>query len=79
MMYGDDFHRATLKVMKAPEKSLSMRNYNVNAMSFNPKGLAQEVLEHIPEFQIMNNVDSVWQTIADSWLMKFGDSNAWEY
>uniref|UniRef100_A0A8C0TIU8 L-threonine 3-dehydrogenase, mitochondrial n=1 Tax=Canis lupus familiaris TaxID=9615 RepID=A0A8C0TIU8_CANLF len=76
MMYIDDCLRATLEVMEAPAESLSMRTYNVNAMSFTPEDLAQEVLKHIPEFQITYNVDSVRQAIADSWPMNFDDSNA---
>ncbi|XP_022375145.1 L-threonine 3-dehydrogenase, mitochondrial [Enhydra lutris kenyoni] len=76
MMYIDDCLRATLEVMEAPAESLSIRTYNVNAMSFTPEDLAQEVLKHIPEFQITYNVDSVRQAIADSWPMNFDDSNA---
>ncbi|XP_044911593.1 L-threonine 3-dehydrogenase, mitochondrial isoform X2 [Felis catus] len=76
MMYIDDCLRATLEVMEAPAESLSMRTYNVNAMSFTPEDLAQELLKHIPEFQITYNVDSVRQAIADSWPMNFDDSNA---
>ncbi|KAK2107867.1 hypothetical protein P7K49_013032, partial [Saguinus oedipus] len=67
---------ATLEVMEAPAESLSMRTYNVSAMSFTPKELAQEVLKHVPEFQITYNVDAIRQAIADSWLMNFDDSNA---
>ncbi|XP_055144302.2 L-threonine 3-dehydrogenase, mitochondrial isoform X1 [Symphalangus syndactylus] len=76
MMYIDDCLRATLEVMEAPAESLSMRTYNVSAMSFTPEELAQEVLKHVPEFQITYNVDAVRQAIADSWPMKFDDSNA---
>nr|XP_005562643.2 L-threonine 3-dehydrogenase, mitochondrial isoform X2 [Macaca fascicularis] len=76
MMYIDDCLRATLEVMEAPAESLTMRTYNVSAMSFTPEELAQEVLKHVPEFQITYNVDAVRQAIADSWPMKFDDSNA---
>lgn len=64
MMYIDDCLRATLEVMEAPAKALSMRTYNVNAMSFSPEEVAQEVLKHIPGFQITYNVDSVRQEIG---------------
>uniref|UniRef100_A0A5F9DHZ6 L-threonine 3-dehydrogenase, mitochondrial n=1 Tax=Oryctolagus cuniculus TaxID=9986 RepID=A0A5F9DHZ6_RABIT len=76
MMYIDDCLRATLEVMEAPAERLSMRTYNVNAMSFTPEELAQEVLKHVPEFQITYHVDPVRQAIADSWPMNFDDSNA---
>lgn len=51
-MYLDDCLRAALEVMEALAASLSMRTYSVNALSFSPEELAQEVLRHIPEFQI---------------------------
>lgn len=70
MMYIDDCLRATLEVMEAPAEALSLRTYNVNAMSFTPAELAQEVLKHIPEFQITYNVDSVRQAIG--WYMAAG-------
>uniref|UniRef100_A0A8D2AWK7 L-threonine 3-dehydrogenase, mitochondrial n=1 Tax=Sciurus vulgaris TaxID=55149 RepID=A0A8D2AWK7_SCIVU len=76
MMYVQDCLRATLEVMDAPAESLSMRTYNINAMSFSPEELAQEVLKHLPEFQISYNVDPVLQAIADSWPMTLDDSSA---
>ncbi|XP_074143642.1 LOW QUALITY PROTEIN: L-threonine 3-dehydrogenase, mitochondrial-like [Sminthopsis crassicaudata] len=76
MMYIDDCLRATLEIMEAPADSLSMRTYNINAMSFTPEELAQEVVKHVPELQVTYNVDTVRQAIADSWPMNFDDSNA---
>ena len=64
MMYIDDCLRATLEVMEAPAESLSMRTYNISAMSFTPAELAQEVLKHIPELQVTYNVDPVRQAIG---------------
>ncbi|XP_068931763.1 L-threonine 3-dehydrogenase, mitochondrial-like [Petaurus breviceps papuanus] len=76
MMYIDDCLRATLEIMEASSDSLPMRTYNINAMSFTPEELAQEVVKHLPEFQVTYNVDAVRQAIADSWPMNFDDSNA---
>ncbi|XP_074081442.1 L-threonine 3-dehydrogenase, mitochondrial-like [Macrotis lagotis] len=76
MMYIDDCLRATLEFMEAPANSLSMRTYNINAMSFTPEELAQEVGKHVPELQVTYKVDTVRQAIADSWPMNFDDSNA---
>lgn len=73
-LYIDDCLGATLEVMKAPAES-SMWTYNINATSFCPEELAQEVLKHIPEFQITYNVDSVQQATVDSWPMNLDDSN----
>ena len=64
MMYIDDCLRATLEVMEAPAESLSMRTYNISAMSFTPAELAQEVLKHIPELQVTYTVDPVRQAIG---------------
>lgn len=64
MMYIDDCLRATLEVMAAPAESLSMRTYNINAMSFTPAELAQEVLKHVPGFQVTYSVDPVRQAIG---------------
>ncbi|XP_003227985.1 L-threonine 3-dehydrogenase, mitochondrial [Anolis carolinensis] len=76
MMYIDDCLRATLEIMEAPAEQLSMRTYNISAMSFTPEELTQEVQKHIPELQVTYNVDAVRQAIADSWPMIFDDSNA---
>ena len=64
MMYIDDCLRATLEVMEAPAESLSMRTYNISAMSFTPEELAQEVLKHVPELQVTYSVDPVRQAIG---------------
>ncbi|NWH48189.1 TDH protein, partial [Fregata magnificens] len=76
MMYIDDCLKATLEVMEAPTEALSMRTYNISAMSFTPEELAQEVQKHVPELQVTYNVDEVRQAIADSWPMNFDDRNA---
>ncbi|XP_058144020.1 L-threonine 3-dehydrogenase, mitochondrial-like isoform X2 [Dasypus novemcinctus] len=76
MMYLDDCLRASLAVMEAPAEALSMRTYNIGAMSFTPEELAREILKHVPEFQMTYNVDAARQAIADSWPMNFDDSNA---
>ncbi|KAM9273957.1 L-threonine 3-dehydrogenase, mitochondrial isoform 1-T3 [Cariama cristata] len=76
MMYIDDCLKATLEVMEAPAEALSMRTYNISAMSFTPEELAQEVQKHVPELQVTYNVDEVRQAIADSWPMNFDDRNA---
>ncbi|XP_065691629.1 L-threonine 3-dehydrogenase, mitochondrial [Patagioenas fasciata] len=76
MMYIDDCLKATLEVMEAPSETLSMRTYNISAMSFTPEELAQEVQKHVPELQVTYKVDDVRQAIADSWPMNFDDRNA---
>lgn len=64
MMYVDDCLRATLEIMEAPAELLSMRTYNISAMSFTPQELVQEVQKHIPELEVVYNVDAVRQAIG---------------
>lgn len=64
MMYIDDCLKATLEIMEAPAESLTMRTYNISAMSFTPEELAQEVQKYVPELQMTYNVDQVRQAIG---------------
>lgn len=64
MMYIDDCLRATLEMLEAPADALGMRTYNINAMSFTPEELAQELRKHMPELQVSYKVDPVRQAIG---------------
>lgn len=66
MMYIDDCLRATLEVMEAPADTLSMRTYNINAMSFTPEELAQELRKQMSELEVTYDVDHVRQAIGES-------------
>ncbi|KAG9337467.1 hypothetical protein JZ751_028657 [Albula glossodonta] len=66
MMYIDDCLRATLEVMEAPADTLSMRTYNINAMSFTPEELAREVQRQLPDLQITYDIDHVRQAIGEA-------------
>ncbi|XP_005799239.2 L-threonine 3-dehydrogenase, mitochondrial-like [Xiphophorus maculatus] len=76
MMHISDCHRATVEFMQTPECQLSLRTYNIAAMSFTPEEVAQEIRKHLPHLKVTYNPDSVRQTIADSWPVRFDDSNA---
>lgn len=76
MMHISDCHRATIEFMQAPECQLSLRTYNIAAMSFTPEELAQEIRKHLPHLKVTYNPDSVRQNIADSWPVRFDDTNA---
>lgn len=65
-MYISDCLRATLEVMEAPAECLSMRTYNINAMSFTPEELALALRKHAPDFQITYCVDPLRQAIGGS-------------
>ncbi|XP_061552553.1 L-threonine dehydrogenase 2 isoform X2 [Phycodurus eques] len=76
MMHISDCHRATVEFMQAPECQLSLRTYNIAAMSFTPEEVAQEIRKHLPQFKVTYNPDPARQTIADTWPVRFDDSNA---
>lgn len=76
MMYMDDAIRATIELMQADEKNLTVRtSYNINALSFTPEELAKEIQKHIPEFKMTYKPD-FRQEIADSWPASIDDSIA---
>lgn len=72
MMYIDDCLRATLEVMEAPADTLSMRTYNINAMSFTPEELAQELQKQMPELEVTYDVDHVRQAIGKRAFLNTG-------
>ncbi|KAM9334118.1 L-threonine 3-dehydrogenase, mitochondrial-like [Symphorus nematophorus] len=76
MMYIDDCLRATLEMLEAPADTLLSRTYNINAMSFTPHDLTQEIQKVLPGLKVTYNVDPVQQAIADSWPMALEDSTA---
>ena len=76
MMYMDDAIRATIELMAAPvEKIKSRMSYNLSAMSFSPKEIAEEIQTHIPNFKISYAPDHR-QAIADGWPGSIDDSVA---
>ncbi|XP_074640727.1 L-threonine 3-dehydrogenase, mitochondrial-like [Tubulanus polymorphus] len=77
MMYVDDCLRSMVEYLEIPGDQLSMRTYNVNAMSFTPEELSNELRKHVPHLEVNYKPDSR-QAIADTWPMKFDDTNARE-
>lgn len=75
MMYLDDTLRATMEYLEAPAEQLSMRTYNVSAMSFTPEELAAEVKKYVPDLEVIYQPDHR-QAIADQWPQVFDDSRA---
>lgn len=84
MMFIDDAIEATLKLMQAPKDSIKIRSsYNLAAMSFNPKEIADSIKKHIPDFEISYKPD-FRQGIAETWPQTIDDSDArkdwgWEH
>lgn len=76
MMYMDDAIRGTIELMEAPLEMMKTRMaYNISAMSFSPKEIAQAIQKHIPEFEISYAPD-FRQQIADGWPQSIDDSAA---
>lgn len=76
MMYMPDAIRATIELMEAPANKITIRtSYNLAAMSFSPKEVAEAIRKHIPEFTISYKPD-YRQQIADSWPQSIDDSYA---
>ncbi|MFQ6054306.1 MAG: NAD-dependent epimerase/dehydratase family protein, partial [Candidatus Bathyarchaeia archaeon] len=78
MMYMPDCIKATIDLMNADLSRLKHHaDFNVTAMSFSPRELAEEIKKHIPDFTIDYQPDSR-QAIADSWPRTIDDSAARE-
>lgn len=82
MMYMDDAVRATIMLMEADPEKIKIRTaYNLTALSFSAKELADNVSKYIPDFKCTFSPDSR-QKIADSWPKTIDDScarNDWEW
>lgn len=76
MMFMDDAIDATIQLMQAPSKTLSIRSsYNLAAISFTPNDIAASIREHIKDFTITYQPD-FRQAIADSWPKSIDDTVA---
>ena len=79
MMYMPDAIRAAIDLMEADPIKLIHRNaFNVTAMSFAPENIYTEIKKHIPSFEMEYNVDSLKQSIANSWPDSMDDTCARE-
>ena len=78
MMYMPDALKGTLDLMDAPLEALNRRaDFNLGAMSFAARELADAVAQRIPGFECRYAPDSR-QAIADSWPDAVDDSAARE-
>ncbi len=76
MMFMDDAVNGAINVMNADRVSIKIRSsYNLAAISFTPKQIAESIKKHIPEFEITYNPD-FRQKIAASWPQSIDDSKA---
>ncbi len=78
MMYMPDAIKAITMLAEAPGENLRHRtDFNVQAMSFAPKDLVDEIRKYIPDFEVEYRPD-YRQKIADSWPRSLDDSPARE-
>lgn len=76
MMYMPDAIRATIELMQADKSNISIRtSYNLAAMSFTPREIAESIRKIIPDFKITYTPDHR-QEIASSWSESIDDSYA---
>ena len=76
MMYMDDAIRATIELMDAPAEQIRIRSsYNLAGMSFTPAQIAEEIRQHIPNFE-MSYAPDFRQAIAESWPASIDDAAA---
>jgi len=75
MIYIDDCLRSIQEIMVVPDDKMKLRTYNVQAMSFTPEEIAEEIRNYVPELKVTYKPD-YRQNIADTWPMVFDDSGA---
>ena len=76
MMFMDDAINATISIMRAKKEDIKIRSsYNLAAISFSPKEIAEAIQKHIPEFTI-NYKPDFRQQIAESWPNSIDDNEA---
>jgi len=76
MMFMDDAIKATIDIMSAKKKHIKIRSsYNLAAISFSPKEIADSIKKYIPDFSVSYKPD-FRQEIAESWPNSIDDSQA---
>ncbi|RBW55298.1 NAD-dependent epimerase [Tenacibaculum sp. E3R01] len=76
MMYMKDAIDATIQIMQANPEEIKIRtSYNLGAISFTPKEIANEIKKYVPDFSISYKPD-FRQDIANTWPQIIDDSQA---
>jgi nucleoside-diphosphate-sugar epimerase len=76
MMFMDDAIKATVDIMSAKAQAIKIRSsYNIAAISFTPKEIANSIKLKIDDFTISYAPD-FRQEIADNWPGSINDANA---
>ena len=76
MMYMQDAIYGTISLMEAEKANLTIdSSYNIQAISFSPNEIYQEIKKVFQDFQI-NYIPDFRQQIADTWPISLDDSVA---
>ncbi|MBP0902747.1 NAD-dependent epimerase/dehydratase family protein [Mariniflexile gromovii] len=76
MMFMDDAIKATVDIMATKKDNVKIRSsYNLAAISFTPKEVADSIKQHMPDFKMTYHPD-YRQEIANSWPKSINDSYA---
>ena len=76
MLYMNDAVDATIQLMQSDSNDVKIRtSYNLSAIDFTPKEIAEEIKKHISNFTISYQPD-FRQKIADSWPSSIDDTEA---
>ena len=79
MMYMPDALNAAITLMEADPTKLIHRNaFNIASMSFDPETIYQAIRKHVPQFEMIYDIDPLKQRIADSWPDSLDDTFARE-
>lgn len=79
MMYMPDALNGAISLMEADLSKLVHHNgFNIASMSFDPEQIYNEIKKHVPDFEMVYDVDPLKQSIADSWPDSMDDSCARE-
>jgi len=79
MIYMPDALKAAIMLMEAnPDKLVHRNAFNIASMSFDPEMIYAAIKQHKPGFEMVYEVDSLKQCIADSWPDMMDDSCARE-
>ena len=83
MIYMPDALRAAIHLMEADPTRLVHRNaFNIASLSFDPETLYAAIKKYKPEFRMTYQVDSLRQSIAESWPDRLDDTcarNEWDW
>ena len=64
MMFLPDCIRGTVEFLETPRDKLKQYTYNITAVSFTPKQLADALRPHFPEMEVTYDPDPIKQAIG---------------